>query len=79
MLTITTTYRTDARGAGKVTAKGGGRQRTLAYDQAASADRNHGSAAGELAKVLGLKWSEHIVHMSFNDGTHKFNFPVWTQ
>ena len=75
MPTLTTTYRTDARGAGKVTAKGAGRQRTVAYDQAVSAERNHGNAAGELAKALGLPWSDGITHMGFNDGTHKFNFP----
>ena len=92
MLTITTTYRTDARGKGKVTAKGHGRQRTIPYDHAASAERNHGAAAGVLLRTaivpdrLGgvFTAAQHqrecesiaqrtMVHMGFNDGTHKFN------
>ena len=74
-LTITTKYTTTSTGAGRILAKGAGKQRTLPYDQARSAERNHGEAAGELAKALGLSWSDSIVHMGFNDGTHKFVFP----
>ena len=75
MFTIITKYKTNANGTGQILAKGGGKQRTTEYNPAESSDRNHGNAAGVLAQVLGLKWSDDIVHMGFNDGTQKFNFP----
>ena len=74
-MNITTKYTTTSTGAGRIVAKGGGKQRTLPYDHSASRERNHGLAAGELAKVLGLTWSDSVTHMGFNDGTHKFVFP----
>lgn len=52
MFTITTTYRTDASGKGKVTAKGHGKQRTVSYDPAVDPDTNHGAALGLLLNVL---------------------------
>lgn len=52
MLTITTTYRADASGKGRVTAKGHGKQRTVSYDPAVSSDANHGAALGSLLNVL---------------------------
>jgi len=52
MFTITTTYRTDDSGKGKVTAKGHGKQRTVSYDPARSVDANHGLALGALLDVL---------------------------
>lgn len=52
MFTITTTYRTTPTGAGRVTAKGHGKQRTVNYDQGASVDANHGAAVGALLNVL---------------------------
>jgi hypothetical protein len=74
-MNITTKYTTTGKGEGRILAKGGGKQRTLPYDHSASIPRNHGLAAGELAKALGLTWDENrITHMGFADGTHKF---VW--
>lgn len=49
---ITTTYKTNAKGTGQILARGNGKQRTVAYDQALSSRANHGSAAGTLALVL---------------------------
>ena len=46
---ISTTYRADAQGEGKVTAKGGGKQRTVNYDHALSPRENHRNAAAALA------------------------------
>lgn len=49
---ITTTYKTNHNGTGQILAKGAGKQRTLTYDPALSVARNHGLAAGTLARVL---------------------------
>lgn len=73
MQTITTTYGSKANGAGKIVAKGGGRQRTVTYDPAVSKERNHGSAAGDVALLLGWKVDDEIVHIGFDNGVHKFN------
>lgn len=79
---ITTTYRTDDSGRGKITAKGFGKQRTVSYDPAKSAARNHGEAAATLllevpdnpfsTQIL-AKGFDAITHMGFNDGRHVFN------
>jgi hypothetical protein len=52
MLTIVTTYKTNAAGKGQVIAKGENKQRTVTYDQSKSIEWNHGAAAGTLANVL---------------------------
>lgn len=71
--TITTTYKTHAvTGKGSITAKGGGRQRTMTYDPRYSANVNHGMAGGILANLLGWAKDDNLTHMGFNDGTHKF-------
>lgn len=72
MTTITTTFKSTGA-TGRITAKGGGKQRTVDFDPRQSANHNHGVAAGTLAKALGLTWHDNITHMGFNDGTHKFN------
>jgi hypothetical protein len=72
---IRTKYTTTATGAGRILAKGGGRQKTINYDQSISSDRNHGNAAGELALMLGLPWHDGIVHDCNDSGTmHGFEF-----
>jgi len=38
---ITTTYKTNATGAGQIVAKGGGKQRTAPYDHSRSVRQNH--------------------------------------
>lgn len=73
MVTITTKYNSSNTGAGRITAKGAGKQRTVPYRHGESAARNHGNAAGTLALALGLTYHEGITHMGFDDGTHKFN------
>jgi hypothetical protein len=72
---IRTQYTTTSTGAGRVVAKGGGKQRTITYDHGQSPRRNHGNAAGELALVLGLPWDDRITHIGFANSTHQFNFP----
>lgn len=51
-MNLTTTYSTKPNGAGKITAKGQGKQRSVNYDPALSVDANHGGAAGALLTVL---------------------------
>lgn len=57
----------------KIVAKGGGKQRTVAFDHSKSEDWNIGNAAGTLALVLGLEWSEDIQHVNHPSG-HAFIF-----
>lgn len=73
---IRTAYNTHpTSGASRITAKGGGRQRTIQFDPAKSSDRNHGEAAGTLALVLGLDWHDGITHDMNDSGTkHGFQF-----
>ena len=72
---ITTKYTVNDKGAGRVVAKGNGKQRTLPFDHGSSIGWNHGQAAGHLALALGLKWTDNVVHVSQDDQTHKFIFP----
>lgn len=74
-ITISTKHTSNANGTGQIVAKGGGKQRTVTYLHEFSADTNHGLAAGELASVLGLAWSESITHDRMVDGRHRFTFP----
>lgn len=73
MVTITTKHTSTATGAGRVLAKGGGKQRTIEWDHSVSSARNHGNAAGELALALGLSWHDDITHNNVDNSTHKFN------
>lgn len=78
MFTIKTTYHADANGKGKVTAKGHGKQRTIAWDHAQSIRANHGAAAGTLlnvllspeqqAKVRHPSGAQRVTIATFNDG-----------
>lgn len=52
MFTITTTQGSTPTGAGKVTAKGHGKQRTVPVDHSRSVAQNHGAAVGALLDVL---------------------------
>jgi len=52
--TITTTYKTNAKGTGQIVAKGGGKQKTVSYDHGKSINQNHGSAAAVLFKSLNI-------------------------
>src|SRR6478609_5577985 len=49
MLSITTTKTANKSGAGRIVAKGAGKQMTLPYDHAKSANAQHGEAAAALA------------------------------
>jgi hypothetical protein len=72
---IRTSYQTNASGRSQILAKGGGKQRTVNYDDSKSSDWNHGNAAGTLALVLGLSWDDRIGHDSNESGTkHGFSF-----
>lgn len=71
---IVTQYKTNGSGAGQIVAKGGNRQRTVPYNPALSADRNHGLAAGTLALALGLTVPlSGMTHEVVADGRHVFN------
>jgi hypothetical protein len=77
MQTIIRTEYRNVNGTPKVTARGAGRQKTIPFDLAVSSERNHGNAAGELALLLGLSWSNAIEHDSNDSGTkHGFAFPA---
>lgn len=79
---IRTEYQTDGKGAGRIVAKGNGKQRTVPFNHAHSADWNHGNAAGTLGLVLFQgKRSRDIMadvsrHMVEHDGRHRFVFPL---
>lgn len=49
---ITTTYGANGKGAGRIVAKGAGKQKTVPYNHDRSPGQNHGDAAGELLKTL---------------------------
>ena len=75
-MNIIRTEYVNVNGAGKVRAKGGGKQRTVPLDLSKSSEWNHGAAAGELALVLGWPWSDDIEHDSNDSGTkHGFAWP----
>lgn len=77
MMILRTSYKTNGSGRSQILAKGGGKQRTVNYDDSRSSDWNHGTAAGTLALALGLSWSPNIEHDMSPDGTkHGFAFPV---
>jgi nicotinate-nucleotide pyrophosphorylase len=50
---IVTTYKTNNNGTGQIVAKGGGKQRTIAYDPALSIRENHRNGSAALAVRLG--------------------------
>lgn len=80
MLSITTSYTSNASGAGRIVAKGNGKQRTVAYDHSKSPAWNYGNAAGTLGLVL---WqgdsarrlaADVAMHVVLHDGRHQFRF-----
>lgn len=52
MFSITTTYTSNAQGAGRVVAKGHGKQKTVPTNPAYSPDQNHAAACGALLNLL---------------------------
>lgn len=83
MNTIIRTAYHNVNGTPKVLAKGGGKQRTVAWDLSKSTDWNHGTAAGTLALVLFQGETarriaaEHVTHDQSDDGTkHGFDFHI---
>lgn len=77
MLNITTTYTTTAKGAGRIVAKGAGKQHTEPYDPARGVAANHGAAAGVLArKILPMnEWqsaADRATHTDLGDGKRRF-------
>ena len=73
---IKTKHISNASGRGQVKATGAGRQRTVSWDHSKSNDWNHGNAAGTLALVLGLRWSDDIIHSGGSERGHIFRFPL---
>lgn len=72
---ITVTKKASANGAGNVVATGSGRQKTVRWDHSHSADWNFGNAAGTLAQIIGLGWSDEISHEVVTGSKHRFIFP----
>lgn len=81
-MNITTRHTSNSKGTGQVLARGGGKQRTLTWDHAASSDTNHGRAAGELLLAhfgtVGQPALDdlmsNITHTVKDDGSHRFTF-----
>jgi hypothetical protein len=75
-MNITTTQKSNAAGATKITAVGGGRQKTVSYDHSLSNDQNHGAAVAALIlakrEEMGITASiEQIVaHIDAGKATH---------
>lgn len=81
-MNITTKHTSNASGRGQVIAKGGGKQRTVAWDHSKSNDWNHGNAAGTLALVLfqgeasRRLASKVATHKVTDTNTHVFGFNI---
>lgn len=71
---IVTKYKTNHNGRSQILAKGGGKQRTISFEDAHSFPRNHGNAAGTLALALNLDWHDGITHEVTDNGQHVFKF-----
>ena len=67
-VTIRTEYKT-RQGAGRITAKGGGKQRTIPYDHSRSPGQNHGEAAGILGNALGFNSDADLSAVDNGNGT----------
>ena len=72
MQTIKTEYKSNAKGEGRITAKGCGIQRTVGYDHAVSAATNHGRAAAEVGNLAGWKSNDVLFHEHTDNGKHTF-------
>jgi hypothetical protein len=67
-VTITTEYKANAKGEGRITAKGRGKQRTMPYNHALGVDANHAQAAGVLGNViLDARQQSMVHHPSFRN------------
>jgi len=78
---ITTEYKTNANGAGRIVAKGAGKQHTMAYEQDQSPNVNHGAAAGILARkvipsAVHAKVAETVTHEDLGNGKRRFSFDL---
>lgn len=70
MLRIRTAYKTTKTGAGRIVAKGGGKQVTKPFDHALSKGDNHGLAAADLAlKVQPTGWTVEQVNSATKQAT----------
>lgn len=74
MTTIKTAYHSRPRtGAGIITAKSRGKQRTVPYDHSKSPQENHGAAAGVLAAALGIDGpTKTTVILHMDNGSAEF-------
>ena len=68
--TIKTAHTSTKAGAGRMVAKGEGKQRTVNYDHSLSVSKNHANAAAELGNALGWKPDEEIA--VFDGDTYTF-------
>lgn len=69
---IRTEYVTNDKGVGKIVAKGGGKQRTVNYNHAATPAANHGHAAGALAVAHGKEYGGVTITLSLDHGKAEF-------
>lgn len=76
-LNVTTQYTTHpVSGAGKIVAKGHGRQSTVSFDHSISHSRNHGRAAAALANKIFSPDEQrgwlNLKHDDLGNGKHRF-------
>lgn len=80
-MNITTTYRTNSKGAGVIEARCGDRRKTSPYNHSLSVDQNHGTAAGALIEEKFAEFKRNVVsvishgnakHYQVADGKQRF-------
>lgn len=76
MFNVITTRTSAPSGAGRVIAKGRGKQRTHKWDLSKSADWNHGTAAGTLLLALGHDDSDWPITHDSDDSGNRHVFTV---
>lgn len=70
---ISTTYRANSSGAGRITAKGGGKQRTINYDHSFNTRDNHRMAMENLAMAHGIPFLPRTEQVEIDNGRAVFS------
>lgn len=69
---VVTTYTTTSTGAGRIVAKGGGKQRTIPYDHEKGTRDNHRAALDSLARSLGTGTLPRVETIEQDNGRATF-------